>query len=474
MESQLRDATWKLQQLQVQYDYLVSKQSSQTEAGKHTELQLEDAQHKLRELRRVCEELRHEKEMNDMKVARIPSLEDQISELKQANASLEEKITRLCEAPFINDAFGQHEMRIQYQDLIKEKEQLVFQVEHLQEAVRTHFSALNTLKQQAAQLRGEKDEAHKKIEELTLQLKDMEKGTTTLQDQLRMYTGDDGIDLESLEKALTMVKRRDLALEHLSFLENPDGENLSDADYMVTIPMMKKKIQEHQLTNLRMIQENERLEHMLKIQTHINQDLNKEIQSLVLSKTKDTVEYKDKVSSLESLAMSRLDKIHSLEAQLKQFIYGLSKQVKKKGTSGMDKFVPGDILAFDGMSEQKEGYDPSTMIDPEHQVVLLDLLKDPDGNIQPYENVLEIWVKEAKINQGVLTAGSSTFVVIDFFDYESQTTSILNGTSPQWDFAATYKLHIDDFLLRYLATDYITLELNMVRGLMYFLWLPVE
>ena len=36
------------------------------------------------------------------------------------------------------------------------------------------------------------------------------------------------------------------------------------------------------------------------------------------------------------------------------------------------------------------------------------------------------------------------------------------GNKPVWDFATTFKIIVDDFLLRYLATDVITLELNMV------------
>jgi hypothetical protein len=76
---------------------------------------------------------------------------------------------------------------------------------------------------------------------------------------------------------------------------------------------------------------------------------------------------------------------------------------------------------------------------------------------------MEIWVHGAVIRDGNLLPGSSTFVVIDFFDYESQTTSLLSGLKPQWDFAATYKITVDDFLLRFLATGDVTLELNMVR-----------
>jgi hypothetical protein len=35
-------------------------------------------------------------------------------------------------------------------------------------------------------------------------------------------------------------------------------------------------------------------------------------------------------------------------------------------------------------------------------------------------------------------------------------------SKPQWDFAATYKIVVDDFFLRYLAMDVMVLELNLV------------
>ena len=72
-------------------------------------------------------------------------------------------------------------------------------------------------------------------------------------------------------------------------------------------------------------------------------------------------------------------------------------------------------------------------------------------------------VKNASIKEGLVGPGSSTFIVVDFFDYESQTTALMSGCKPAWDFGAVYKIIVDDFLMRYLAVDVVTLELNMVR-----------
>lgn len=44
-------------------------------------------------------------------------------------------------------------------------------------------------------------------------------------------------------------------------------------------------------------------------------------------------------------------------------------------------------------------------------------------------HIAVVWVKSATVREGVVGPGASTFVVIDFFDYESQTTSLLTGNS---------------------------------------------
>ena len=391
------------------------------------------------------EELRYEKEASDAKAARVEALEETITELRQQNRSLDDKIQRLCEAPFISDAFGLHESKMRYEDLAAERGDLLAKVEHLQEAVRTHFSALTSLKQQASQFREEKEETEKIAEGLRIQLQELQAGQNLMQDQLRLYSGDDGVDVATLERALTMVKRASEPYGKLPFLEDPEGEKL------VSLPAVKRKLEEYQILNLRLTEENERLETMLKLQTGISKDLHKELEALVRSKDKDKQDLQQKASDFEEIALKRLDKIHSLEAQVRQYVYGLSKSTKAPRAAKEVMMITPDGKAS-----------PALETDETDNALLNELIEDKGGNIRDDENLMEIWVRGATIREGNLVPGSSTFVVIDFFDYESQTTSLLSGIKPQWDFAATYKITVDDFLLRYLATDTVTLELNMV------------
>ncbi len=362
---------------------------------------------------------------------RIEELQERVTELNQKNRSLEDRIARLCEAPFISDAFGQHEARMTLEEAVRERETFQSKIDHLQEAVRTHYSALVSLKQQAAKLREEKEDAERIAEEFH---------------KVRLYSGEDGVNIEDLEKALTVIKRRTEAVGRLNFLEDPEGEET------LTLPLLKRKLQDVQIMNLNLTKEVERLESMLKLQSNINQDMKKELESLFRKKEKDKSELGQRASDFEELALRRLQKIHALEAQVREMVYAISKKKNVdrsafKQAHGLSNLQEESVLTSDIASEN---------------ALLNELFEEGNGDVNPDENMLEVWIKEANVKEGVVHVSSSSFVVIDFFDYESQTTSLLTGNKPHWDFAATFKITVDDFLLRHLATDVITFELNMV------------
>lgn len=420
--------------MQIQYDLLVSKQSSQSEAYRQSERQLEEYAKKVRDLRRALEELKVEKDLLESKASRAQELDDTARELRQANRSLEEKIAKLCEAPFINDAFRHQEYRLKSEELERDREEYKSKIEHLQEAVKTHYAALVTLKQQAAKLREEKEAAEKHVDELKVRLLETEKGTFTAREKLSAYAGED-VDIEALERALTLVKRRSENIAKLDFLEDP---NTGDSDGF----SLKKKLQEVQVINLNLTKETERLEAMLRLQTDINRDLHKELEGMTKKSDKDKGELNRRLADFEDLALKRLNKIHSLEAQIRQLVYGVSKK-QHLSVDANGKFHDGNSLISDA-----DG------------ALLAELVEEKGGDINPDENLLEVWIKGGSIRDVVIPPGTSSFLVIDFFDYESQTTGLAPGNKPQWDFAATFKLVFDDFLFRYLATDVLTLELN--------------
>ena len=63
----------------------------------------------------------------------------------------------------------------------REKEDYKNKMNHLQEAVRTHFSSLTSLKQQAAQYRQEKESAETRAEELRLKFQELTANSSLMQ-----------------------------------------------------------------------------------------------------------------------------------------------------------------------------------------------------------------------------------------------------------------------------------------------------
>ena len=79
---------------------------------------------------------------------------------------------------------------------------------HLRETAQTHHAALLALKKQTKLMKDEKDKAEAELNALRLKYHEQEAGTALLQDKMRLYAGEDGVDMDELERALTIVKRR--------------------------------------------------------------------------------------------------------------------------------------------------------------------------------------------------------------------------------------------------------------------------
>lgn len=442
------ESAWRLQQLQTQYDHLQSRAQTQDKMNKDCERKLEEYAQRIRDLRRALEDLRNEKEITDIKANRVEELEDQTMELRKLNRNLEDKISKLCEAPFINDAFGKEEARMRYEEVATEREEFRIKVEHLQEAVKTQYSALVALKQQASKMMEEKNATLHQMDALRVKYKELEETHQMVQVKLRLFSGkDDEVDMDALERALTLVKRRNVAVEKLDIFRDDVDLEL----YPNGIATADKKMHHVQEINLRLTKEVERLEAMLRIQSDLNKQLHKELAGLVGNRDKDKKDLIQRCEGFEEMARKRLEKVHMLEAQVRQLVYGGAGI--GGGTKGAAHGLP--------YSEELTNFPADSQMENPLLNVLIDEKNGED--IQPDENLLEVWIKGATLRDGLVQPGTSTFVCIDFFDYESQATSLLSGSRPQWDFAATYKITVDDFLLRCFATDVMTFEINMAK-----------
>lgn len=61
----------------------------------------------------------------------------------------------------------------------------------------------------------------------------------------------------------------------------------------------------------------------------------------------------------------------------------------------------------------------------------------------------------------------TTFVTFDFYDFETQATPLIPGTQPGYNYSSTFKLRVDNQLMRYLALDSLVFEVHAAQQTSY-------
>jgi hypothetical protein len=91
------------------------------------------------------------------------------------------------------------------------------------------------------------------------------------------------------------------------------------------------------------------------------------------------------------------------------------------------------------------------------------------GDLNADDNILEVWIVDAELDPNFVRSEAARFCIVDFFDYESQTTPLLSGVRPAFNFASTYKVTVDDFFMRHLCSDSVIVEARFVRSFLSYL-----
>jgi len=420
----LKDREAQLNILRARYDQLESKARAAAEIHERTVYMMEEGNRTIRDLRRKVQHLQGENEKLFMFKQKADDLEVDLAASKEESRRLEDRLTSLCESPFINDAYESRSRIEKLSKLERDERQQKVQIEHLKETAKMHHAEIQALKSNAEQLLQHRDKLLEENQALKGKLEQLERGTNLLEDKVQIFTGDSGVDTSELEKALTMVRRGKESMSSVDFLESSAAQSGGG-----------KKFQELQIAHLNTCRELEVAERMLKAQTNINKDLNDEITELQQRLKGSNNDLLRKLDDYETLCARRLQKIHALEAQVKQL---LKKQKSKTGRSSLGRDEGDDNISIASLAVSASDFGPG-------------------------ENLIEVWVMSAELNEQKVEPSATTFVMMDFYDYETQNSPLLSGLKPQYNFAATYRVNVDHFFLRYMASESLTLELNRTK-----------
>ncbi|KAF0693948.1 Aste57867_15131 [Aphanomyces stellatus] len=480
LRRELRDRQAQLVILNARYDNLESKAMAEREIQEKTLEQMDNFNRVIHRLRSELQETQVARDESDKKVTKAKEMRHELEMLRDQNQKLEERMTSLCESPFINDAFQRKEridklvtlesqtklQQTMIETLQADAQKQVTVIQELQANIRLLKQAKEAVEQELLRVKQLLDEERARVDHhrpmqrqpsMTIERpapvqqrpptpkkEGSHKATSPLRIAIPPPTQGEETQLSSFRPALPVVMRQTHDPSFVDFLDQPDDMTNRDQ----SAAYLRNKVHTLQIAHLTSTQELERCEKMLVAQTSINRELTFEIEDLVTRKEAAHVTLRKKLDELELVAEQRLRKIAQLEAQCRQLKYMRVKMGDKARRQGND----------DELSLLDEGPDDGGEIDTS-------LGLDATVDLVAGENLLEIWVVGAQFDAKYINGNACTFVLCDFFDFESQSTSLAMGSHPAYNFAASYKITADAFFLRYLASESLALEVHQaIKG----------
>ncbi|XP_075621749.1 protein fantom isoform X3 [Balearica regulorum gibbericeps] len=145
-------------------------------------------------------------------------------------------------------------------------------------------------------------------------------------------------------------------------------------------------------------------------------------------------DYELKLEQYVHLLDIRAARIRKLEAQLRDTVYGTKPRKSRP-----------EILPSDAVDEFDETL-----------------------HLEKGENLFEIHISKVIFSSGVMHAFGdhepATFCTYAFYDFELQTTPVVYGCSPSYDFTSQYVVQADDCFFHYIQRNSITLEVHRAYG----------
>uniref|UniRef100_A0A8D1LSX5 C2 domain-containing protein n=1 Tax=Sus scrofa TaxID=9823 RepID=A0A8D1LSX5_PIG len=368
----------------------------------------------LKEQRLKCCNLEKQLRSVTFSERRVEELQDRINDLEKERELLKENYDKLYNSAF--SAAQEEQWKLKEQ-------QLKVQIAQLETALKSDLTDKTEI---LDRLKTERDQNEKIIQEnreLQLQYLEQKQQLDELKNRMKFYSQESDINADELSEALLLIKdQKSQKNGDLSFLEKVDNK-IYNKD-------LERSMKELQATHAETVQELEKTRNMLIMQHKINKDYQMEVEAVTQKMENLQQDYELKVEQYVHLLDIRAARIQKLEAQLKDIAYG-TKQYKFK-----PEIMPEDSVdAFDETIHLERG-----------------------------ENLFEIHINKVTFSSEVLQASGEkepvTFCTYAFYDFELQTTPIVRGRHPEYNFTSQYLIQVNDLFLQYIQKNTITLEVH--------------
>uniref|UniRef100_A0A8C9KAK7 RPGRIP1 like n=1 Tax=Panthera tigris altaica TaxID=74533 RepID=A0A8C9KAK7_PANTA len=367
----------------------------------------------LKEQRLKCCSLEKQLHSVTFSERKIEELQDRINDLEKERELLKENCDKLYNSAF--SAAHEEQWKLKEQ-------QLKVQIAQLETALKSDLADKTEILDRVKTERDQNEKLIQENRELQLQYLEQKQQLDELKNRMKFYNQDSDINADELSEALLLIKaQKSQKNGDLSFLEKVDNKINKD---------LERSMRELQATHAETVQELEKTRNMLIMQHKINKDYQMEVEAVTQKMENLQQDYELKVEQYVHLLDIRAARIQKLEAQLKDIAYG-TKQYK---------FKP-EIMPDDSVDEFDETI-----------------------HLERGENLFEIHINKVTFSSEVFQASGDkepvTFCTYAFYDFELQTSPIVQGLHPEYNFTSQYLVHVDDLFLQYVQKNTVTLEVH--------------
>uniref|UniRef100_A0A8C0EK82 RPGRIP1 like n=1 Tax=Bubo bubo TaxID=30461 RepID=A0A8C0EK82_BUBBB len=398
--------------LQLQENQKNLKTSHDALIAKSDELNLQ-----LREERLKC--LHLEKELQSVTISnrRAEELQERINDLEKEKELLRENYDKLYNSVF--------SMTHEQQWKLKEQ-QLKLQISKLEATIESDLAYKNEILDKIKVERDQKEKLMQENKDLQLCYLEHKQQLDELKNHMKFLMKESNIDMAEFREGLLLLKaQKQQENRDLVFLEKVEDDIHKDLEH---------SMRELQLTHAETVQELEKTRNMLIVQHKINKDYQTEVEAVTQKMESLQKDYELKLEQYVHLLDIRAARIRKLEAQLRDIAYG-TKPYKSRS-----EILPGDqVDEFDETLHLERG-----------------------------ENLFEIHISKVTFSSGAMQAFHdhelATFCTYAFYDFELQTTPVVYGRTPSYDFTSQYLVQADDCFLHYIERNSVTLEVHHAYG----------
>ncbi|CAG9333007.1 unnamed protein product [Blepharisma stoltei] len=354
-------------------------------------------------------------------------------ELIAENKRLEYQLRDLLNSPFNKDSKDP-----KLQILENEINMRTSSLQDFQQKIAKLEGNVAYLTQELKNMTQERDRFKDECLKLSVRLEEKNKYFDEFETQLRSLGG---TDVDAFMRALGLMKLKgeEPAWSRLDFIERTS--NVPE-----DIPNLKREIERLKLEKGQLAAELEKIQNLLVLKNEMEKEKNALHSSESEQLQMQLKSAQQRAEELARLADFRANRVIQLERNQRLNVYDDANRIVATKTQI-------SLAEFDGAAA--EFVDNGTEVGTGENIVDLWL-----GAAEFYLFALEQALKENMPYERNFVS----FLTVDFFNHETQSTSLCEGLTPKYQIHISFKVNVDEFFIKTLEKDYIYIEAHINKG----------